>query len=132
MTTRNDVRVYAIDHVQLAMPVNGEAHARSFYTGVLGLNETTKPPHLASRGGVWFEQDGLKIHLGVDTDFRPAKKAHVGFLVDDLDTLILRCELAGYTITRDQPLEGYRRVYVNDPFGNRLELMQLTSMPTEA
>jgi catechol 2,3-dioxygenase-like lactoylglutathione lyase family enzyme len=126
------MKVYAIDHVQLAMPANGEARARSFYAGVLGLRETPKPAHLAVRGGVWFEQDGLKLHLGVEVDFRPARKAHVGLLVDELDALISRCELAGYTITKDEPLEGYRRVYVNDPFGNRVELMQLTSAPGKA
>src|SRR5262245_27381263 len=109
------MRVYAIDHVQLAMPPGEEDKARAFYQGVLGIAETTKPPHLARRGGVWFEHGDLKIHLGVENDFRPAKKAHPALLVEGLDELIERCRNAGYTVVIDEPLEGYHRVYVWDP-----------------
>jgi len=77
----------AIDHVQLAMPAGGEAAARGFYGDLLGLPEKPKPPHLAKRGGCWFEHDALKIHLGVEADFHPARKAHPGLLVSDLQTL---------------------------------------------
>jgi len=122
------MKVYAIEHVQLAMPPNQEESARSFYVGVLGLTEKPKPPHLAARGGVWFEQGELKIHLGVESDFRPAKKAHPAFLAEDLDELIRRCEEAGAAVVWDEPIEGFRRAYVNDPFGNRIELME----PVEA
>jgi len=118
------MKVYAIEHVQLAMPPNGEESARSFYVGVLGLTEKLKPPRLAERGGVWFEQEGLKIHLGVESDFRPAKKAHPALLVSGLDELIRRCEQAGAPVVRDEPLEGFCRAYVYDPFGNRIELME--------
>jgi catechol 2,3-dioxygenase-like lactoylglutathione lyase family enzyme len=118
------MKVYAIEHVQLAMPPNEEELARSFYAGVLGLTEKPKPPRLAVRGGVWFEQGGLKIHLGVESDFRPAKKAHPALLIEGLDELIIRCEQAGVQIVWDEPLEGFRRAYVNDPFGNRIELME--------
>ncbi len=118
------MQVYAIDHVQLAMPPNQEALARAFYTEVLGLAETPKPPHLATRGGVWFVQGALKLHLGVEQDFRPAKKAHPALLVAGLEELVQRCEQAGYPVVTDAPLEGYRRVYVADPFGNRIELME--------
>jgi hypothetical protein len=121
------MKVYAIEHVQLAMPPNGEEAARSFYIGVLGLSEKPKPPRLAARGGVWFEQGELKIHLGVESDFRPAKKAHPALLVEGLDELIGRCEQAGATVVWDEPLDGLRRAYVNDPFGNRIELMEMES-----
>ncbi|HZS07282.1 MAG TPA: VOC family protein [Blastocatellia bacterium] len=118
------MKVYAIEHVQLAMPPEGEDRARGFYGGVLGLTEKPKPEHLAKRGGVWFEDGPLKIHLGVEQDFRPAKKAHPALLVAGLDDLVRRCREAGYTIVTDEPLEGFHRVYVSDPFGNRIELME--------
>jgi catechol 2,3-dioxygenase-like lactoylglutathione lyase family enzyme len=114
----------AIDHVKLAMPVGGEAAARSFYGDVLGLPETSKPPHLAKRGGCWFENEALKIHLGVEADFRPARKAHPGLLVSDLEALKVALRDGGYTLRDDEPLEGYDRIYVDDPFGNRLELLE--------
>jgi catechol 2,3-dioxygenase-like lactoylglutathione lyase family enzyme len=113
-----------IDHVQLAMPAGGEAAARGFYGDVLGLPETPKPPHLAKRGGCWFESDTLKIHLGVEANFRPARKAHPGLLVSELDALKTRLAQAGYALKDDEPLKGYDRVYVDDPFGNRIELLQ--------
>ena len=118
------MRVCAIDHVQLAMPTGEEEKARAFYTGVLGISEQPKPPHLAKRGGVWFEDGELKIHLGVEKDFRPAKKAHPALLVEDVEGLTERCKGAGYEVVSDEPLEGYNRVYVYDPFGNRIELME--------
>jgi len=117
--------LYAIDHVQLAMPQGAEDRARAFYRDVLGLPELAKPPHLAKRGGCWFEHGPVKLHLGVDGDFHPAKKAHPGLLVRDLASLVATCRTAGYTVVDDEPLEGYHRVYVTDPFGNRLELMEL-------
>jgi hypothetical protein len=86
--------------------------------------ETAKPPRLAGRGGVWFERGPVKIHLGVDPDFRPARKAHAGLLVRGLEALIDELGRAGCRVTTDEPLEGYLRVYVDDPFGNRLELME--------
>src|SRR5262249_59987353 len=105
------------------MPPNGEESARAFYVGVLGLTERPKPPRLAERGGVWFEQEGLKIHLGVQSDFRPAMKAHPALLVAGLDELIRRCEEAGAPVHRDEPPGGVRRAYVNEPFGNPIELI---------
>jgi catechol 2,3-dioxygenase-like lactoylglutathione lyase family enzyme len=118
------VPVERIDHVQLAMPAGREDDARTFYEGVLGIPEQPKPPHLATRGGCWFESETLKIHLGVEADFRPAKKAHPALLVRDLPALVQRLEAAGATVVDDEPLEGYDRVYVSDPFGNRIELME--------
>ncbi len=114
----------AIDHVQLAMPAGGEAAARGFYGDVLGLPETPKPPHLAQRGGCWFESPALKIHLGVEADFRPARKAHPGLLVSDLPSLKAKLSDGGFALKDDEPLAGYDRIYVDDPFGNRIELLE--------
>lgn len=116
--------VIGVDHVQLAMPAGREAEARAFYDGLLGIPEVAKPPALAARGGAWFEAGRLRIHLGVDRDFRPARKAHPGLLVRDLPGLIERLRAAGHAVVEDEPLPGYLRVYVDDPFGNRLELME--------
>jgi catechol 2,3-dioxygenase-like lactoylglutathione lyase family enzyme len=118
------MRVKAIDHVQLAMPSGREAEARAFYEGVLGIPEVPKPPNLAQRGGCWFVRGSLKIHLGVENGFRPARKAHPALLVEDLPAFKALIEAAGYTVKIDEPLEGYDRIYVDDPFGNRLELME--------
>ena len=106
------------------MPPGKEAAAREFYEGVLGIPEVPKPPHLAKRGGAWFERGTLKIHLGVEADFRPARKAHPALLVVDLESLIARLKEHSIKVIDDDPLEGYLRVYVADPFGNRIELME--------
>ena len=101
-----------------------ESAAREFYQHVLGIPEVPKPPHLAKRGGVWFERGALKIHLGVEADFRPARKAHPALLVVDLESMIVRLKERNVEVIDDDPLEGYVRVYVADPFGNRIELME--------
>lgn len=116
--------IIGIDHVQLAMPAGGEERARAFYRDILGLPETPKPPELAERGGCWFETERVKIHLGVDQNFRPATKAHPGLLVSELQELIERCQEHGWDIVDDTPLEGYWRIFLQDPFGNRLEFLQ--------
>lgn len=116
--------IYALEHVQLAMPPGEEDRARTFYRDVLGLQEVPKPADLAARGGVWFASGTLKLHLGVEQDFKPARKAHPALLVDDLHALIERCERAGFATVTDMPLPGYERVYVADPFGNRIELLE--------
>lgn len=121
------MRVRGIDHVQLAMPAGGEDDARAFYDGVLGIPEKPKPPHLAARGGCWFAADGIELHLGVEDGFRPARKAHPALLVDDLTALVRRLGEAGVDVVEDEPLPGYDRVYVADPFGNRLELLEPTA-----
>jgi catechol 2,3-dioxygenase-like lactoylglutathione lyase family enzyme len=118
------MRVYAIDHIQLAIPPNSEDLARLFYGEIFGLREKSKPEHLVQQGGVWFEQGELKLHLGVDRNFRPATKAHPGLLVEDLDELVSRYEAAGYESVLVEEVKGYRQVYVTDPFGNRLELLE--------
>jgi catechol 2,3-dioxygenase-like lactoylglutathione lyase family enzyme len=106
------------------MPAGQEAVARDFYSGVLGLAEEPKPPHLAARGGVWFRAGTLRLHLGVDPDFRAASKAHPAILVHGLPELAARCRAAGFIPVMDAPLEGFDRFYVFDPFGNRIELLE--------
>jgi catechol 2,3-dioxygenase-like lactoylglutathione lyase family enzyme len=118
------VAVVGLDHVQLAMPKGGENLARGFYAGALGLVERTKPAHLAAHGGCWFEGGGVRLHLGVEPAFRPAKKAHVALLVDDLEATVKDLAARGTEFATGQPLDGYLRGDVHDPFGNRLELMQ--------
>jgi catechol 2,3-dioxygenase-like lactoylglutathione lyase family enzyme len=115
--------IVGIDHVQLAMPAGREDEARAFYAGLLGVPEVAKPEHLAKRGGVWFETDRVKIHLGVDRDFRAATKAHPALVVSGLRALVARLRAAGVVVV-EEAMEGYDRVYVSDPFGNRLELME--------
>jgi len=117
-------QVRRIDHVLLAMPVGRESDARAFYQDILGIPEVVKPPQLAVRGGCWFEAGALKVHLGIEADFVPARKAHPAFEVDDLEALISHLKQAGYTLTADAPLQGYDRIFVDDPFGNRIELLQ--------
>lgn len=114
----------SINHVQVAIPEQGEGAARGFYGTLLGLTEIEKPSNLQKRGGVWFMTGNLQLHLGVDRDFRPAQKAHVALQVTGLLDLRQRLSAAGYTVTDDEPLTGYNRLYVNDPFGNRTELLE--------
>jgi catechol 2,3-dioxygenase-like lactoylglutathione lyase family enzyme len=124
MSSKATMRVEALDHVQLAMPPGRENEARAFYEGVLGIPEVAKPDHLATRGGAWFQRGSLKIHLGVEAEFAPARKAHPAFRVANLQALIAMLQKAGYPHVCDEPLEGYNRIYTSDPFGNRIELME--------
>ena len=117
--------ITGLDHVQLAMPRGAEELARQFYCGVLGMREVAKPAHLAENGGCWFESGGAHVHLGIEAEFRPAHKAHPALLVDDLAALTPLLEAAGYELTPGKPLDGYLRGDTHDPFGNRIELMQL-------
>jgi catechol 2,3-dioxygenase-like lactoylglutathione lyase family enzyme len=122
------MKILSIDHIQIAMPVGEEAKARAFYVELLGFDEVPKPAELARRGGAWFQAGSVQLHLGVEADFRPARKAHPAFVVEDLNSLIAKIESAGYqTDTSQPPLDGYRRAHVFDPFGNRIELMEQTT-----
>ena len=131
--------ILSIHHVQLAMSANQEDSARAFYVHILGLSEIPKPDELAKRGGVWLQNTPVptavelssereltvQVHLGVEADFRPARKAHPAFLVDDLDSLLEKIQVAGYEWDLSQPpLDGFKRAHVFDPFGNRIELLE--------
>jgi catechol 2,3-dioxygenase-like lactoylglutathione lyase family enzyme len=105
------------------MPEGGEPTARRFYVGVLGLEEQPKPPVLAARGGCWFSNGAVTVHLGVEDDFRPARKAHPALVVEGLDALCEELEAAGHAVRDDDAVPGVRRCFVDDPFGNRIELV---------
>ena len=116
--------ITGLDHLQLVMPAGAEAEARAFYGDLLGLKELAKPPELASRGGVWFALGTQALHLGVDTPFAPARKAHPAFTVSNLDALRARLGAAHITTVDDTAVPHVRRFYAADPFGNRLEFLQ--------
>jgi catechol 2,3-dioxygenase-like lactoylglutathione lyase family enzyme len=119
-----------LHHVQLAMPRGEEHAARKFFVGVLGMTELEKPAVLAARGGAWFRGGAVELHLGVEEPYRPARKAHPGVLVKDLDELVDRLTSNDIHVTWDDELPGFRRIYVHDPFGNRLEFLQPSQRPT--
>lgn len=106
------------------MPPGGEPAAIDFYEGALGLPHVAKPPQLAGRGGCWFERGALRIHLGVEADFRPAKKAHPALVVDRLADVVTRLSALSIVVRDGEPLDGFDHVYVDDPFGNRIELIE--------
>lgn len=113
-----------IHHVQLGASVGSEDAARSFWVGVVGLTEIAKPPALATRGGCWFRGRGIEIHVGIEDNFHPARKAHPGIVVRRLDALARRLVAAGHSVAPDDALPGMRRFYTADPFGNRLEFLE--------
>jgi catechol 2,3-dioxygenase-like lactoylglutathione lyase family enzyme len=115
--------IIGLDHVQLAMPPGREGDAEAFYVGRLGFTRRPKPEPMASRGGCWFTSGTAAVHLGVEQDFRPAKKAHPALLVSDLPALAADLAAHGVEVrpNPDQP-EG-AGCYVDDPFGNRIELV---------
>jgi catechol 2,3-dioxygenase-like lactoylglutathione lyase family enzyme len=115
--------IIGVDHVQLAMPSGREAEARAFYAGLLGMSELPKPEPLATRGGCWFAAGAVQLHLGVEADFRPAKKAHPALLIADYDAFCARLRAAGVVVADDLELADVVRANVHDPFGNRIELI---------
>ncbi len=116
-------RLAGIHHVQLAIPAGEESLAEAFYTGLLGLDRVPKPEALAGRGGAWFRGDHVEIHLGVEDDFRPARKAPPALLVRGLAMLEQRLREAGAPVRPGELLENHRRFHTEDPFGNRIELL---------
>jgi catechol 2,3-dioxygenase-like lactoylglutathione lyase family enzyme len=122
-TTRS-YRLVAIDHVQLAIPAGPAAEdaAEEFYSELLGLDRVPKPPELAVRGGCWFTNGDVTLHVGVEGEFRPARKAHPALVVDDLGALLRVLEEAGVATLRSEDVPGRPQFYVDDPFGNRIEL----------
>jgi catechol 2,3-dioxygenase-like lactoylglutathione lyase family enzyme len=116
-----------IDHVQLAAPKGCEAAAREFYGAILGLREIEKPEPLRGRGGCWFQCGDQQIHIGVESEFRAAKKAHPAFAVADLGGVRQRLQAHGIKITDDDSLPETRRFFAEDPWGNRLEFLEISS-----
>jgi predicted enzyme related to lactoylglutathione lyase len=116
--------ILSIDHVQIAIPVASEDRARAFYSGILGSPKSPSPRRWPSAKSIWFVAGGVNLHLGVEPDFHPAKRAHPAFVVTGLDTILAACERAGLPTKPDTSCNGLRRVNVFDPFGNRLELME--------
>jgi catechol 2,3-dioxygenase-like lactoylglutathione lyase family enzyme len=114
---------WQLDHVQLAIPPDSEDRCDAFYVDLLGFATLEKPPVLAARGGRWYRRGDATLHLGVESPFRPAKKAHPAFAVDDYDVVLRQLTSAGYETIPDDAVPGRRRCYVEDPVGNRLELI---------
>ena len=114
--------VLGLDHVQVAIPKDGEDEARAFYAGVLGLEEIPKPEPIRARGGVWFRAGAQELHLGVEEPFAAARKAHPGLVADDLAPLRERLSAAGIAFEDDDKISGVERLFVSDPFGNRIEV----------
>lgn len=120
-----------VDHVQLAAPEGCETEARKFFTELLGWTEIPKPENLRKRGGVWFQCGTHQVHIGIQKDFVPAKKAHPAFHVENLDALRSYLEQKGIRVIDDEPLEGAKRFYLADPFGNRLEFLEWIKITNE-
>lgn len=116
--------ITSLHHIQIAMPQNEEEAARGFYAGVLGMTEVAKPDVLAGRGGVWFEAGAVRLHLGVETPFIPARKAHPAFQVKSLADVCADLDSKGIPWRTDVDLPGITRIFVADPFGNRIEILQ--------
>ena len=112
-----------IDHIQIAAPQGSEDVARNFYGVLLGMEEITKPDNLKARGGCWFQCGSQEVHIGIQPDFSPAKKAHPGFTVNALEQLQLNLQEAGYAISEEPPIDGRSRFFTHDPFGNRVEFL---------
>jgi len=119
------MKILSIEHVQLAIPAGAEDAARTFYINILGFIEIPKPPQLSQRGGLWLRSGNVQLHLGVDHEFHPARKAHPALLVMDLESALEKVQVAGYEWDLSQPpLDGFNRAHIYDPFGNRIELME--------
>ncbi|TMG46527.1 MAG: glyoxalase [Chloroflexi bacterium] len=117
------MRIYGLHHVQVSMPPGGEPEARRFYSDLLGLAEVDKPASLADRGGVWFTCGDQQLHCGVEPAVARSRR-HPALLTDDLETLRARLMAGGVPIVDDRQIPGFRRFYADDPFGNRIELLQ--------
>ena len=113
-----------IEHIQIAIPIGSEDRARAFYAGILGFVEVEKPAAMAKRNSIWFRAGSVNLHLGLEPDFHPAKRAHPALVVDGMDQILAACERDNITIKPDVSFNGFRRVHIFDPFGNRLELME--------
>lgn len=118
------MQILSLDHVQIAIPVGGEDRAREFYSGILGFSEVEKPAPMAGRNSIWFAAGPVNLHLGIEPEFHPTKRAHPALVVEGLDEILGSCDQAGLPVIPDTAFNGFRRYHVLDPFGNRLELME--------
>jgi catechol 2,3-dioxygenase-like lactoylglutathione lyase family enzyme len=123
--------ITAIDHVQIAIPLGGEELARGFYEGLLGLDPVQKPASMAVRGGAWYQAGAVKVHLGVEQNFRANDKAHVAFVVKDVAALAAQAQERGFNVKQDDELPGYVRAFLYDPFGNRIEVLKALGEPAQ-
>jgi hypothetical protein len=126
MASSERIAFQGIDHVQLAAPPGSEAEGRRFFGELLGLTELPKPAPLAARGGLWFQCGAQQVHIGIEADFRPARKAHPAFRLHDetaLDALRKRLSAAGVATREDREIEEAARFFADDPWGNRLEFV---------
>ncbi|WP_417620549.1 VOC family protein [Parasphingorhabdus sp.] len=119
--------ITALHHVQLAMPEAGEDRARGFYHELLDIPEREKPEQLNANGGCWFENERVRVHLGIEEDFRPATKAHPAFQASNFDNLMEKLKNAGYRIYPVEAIDDHARFFVQDPFGNRIEFINAES-----
>ncbi|MGM0846683.1 MAG: VOC family protein [Bacillota bacterium] len=113
-----------LDHVQLTAPIGSEEKARKFYGEILGLEEMEKPEKLKASGGCWFICGNQELHIGVENEFVSAKKAHPGIVVRNIEAIVSRLEESGYQVKEDTRIEDRKRIFVNDPFGNRVEFLE--------
>ena len=117
-----------VHHVQITIPKGAEDKAREFYCGILGLIEVPKPESLTGRGGLWMELGDTQVHVGVeDRVDSGSSKAHVAYLVDDLEHWRTKLIEHDVEIIDGIPIPSYDRFEFRDPFGNRVELLQVTS-----
>ena len=117
-----------LHHIQIAIPKDNEETARAFYGDILGFSEVVKPSELRGRGGLWFSTQNIQLHLGVEDPFKPAKKAHPGFRVNSLKSTILHLETKGIAYRTDVDLPNIKRIYIDDPYGNRIELLEINNI----
>lgn len=117
----------SINHVQLAAPKGSESTARKFYGEILGFTEVEKPVLLKKRGGVWFAFGSYQIHIGIEEPFAPAKKAHPAFQIENLNALKIHLSKSDVSFVVDSDLPGANRIYIHDPFGNRIEILEWIS-----
>jgi len=115
--------IAGLDHVQVAIPPGADAAARAFYGGVLGLAEIPKPAPLNASGGMWFLTGATQLHIGSQPDFVPAKKAHPAFIIDDFAGYCDLLRARQVEVREEAPVAGRRRAGIEDPFGNRIELI---------
>lgn len=116
-----------IDHVQLATPLYSEEKARVFYVKKLRFEEVEKPSVLKKRGGIWVKAAHVNIHIGIEHPFVPAKKAHPAIRVQHLSVFKQYLLTQGVSYSEDENLPGADRIYVYDPFGNRIEFLEWRS-----